>query len=595
MKISRIALLRNKWHNLLLVCPLFFFLPLTTPVFANPQHPYLPRLFASVKDIPLDKRVAAARDTYKQNCRKMDEADAMKCLDELTDEAHKLDDLPLECAVYDMRADYYSVNRGPNPKSVKYFDEGINFADRHRMLLEVGIYQHRKAVYYFLYKDNIQACKYFLLSDDNFRKVGLDNVPDVGLYFSETAGFYYSVGDLANARANLREALQYKLPVARTRIGVITALGLTYRKSRDYNIAMKYFNYALHLSTAAKDSAWIAITNGNIGSVYFLLHQYKKALPLIEADYRESVKYDQIINSAIALLRLVAINIEAGNLKKASLQLDTADKILIRAGNDVLAFRVQYYDLKANVYDKLNEREKSLSYRKQYELVKDSVDKRDNIAAIERVRLQWETDKSRAELSRLKTASEISDLKQNTIIVILIMAIAITGLIYNRQRLKAKKDKELLASEKRLVDEELKYATLALHEYTENLRQKNLLIEEFKMEVERLQLRSDDMDGAKLLEKMTQAHIMTDENWNEFKKLFVRVHPTFIYNLRNQYDNLSSTDMRLLALLKLRLNNRETAGMLGITTDGVKKAKQRLRKKMNIPTEVEIEDILLKL
>ena len=36
---------------------------------------------------------------------------------------------------------------------------------------------------------------------------------------------------------------------------------------------------------------------------------------------------------------------------------------------------------------------------------------------------------------------------------------------------------------------------------------------------------------------------------------------------------------RLLALIRLKLNNREMAGMLGITVEGVKKAKQRLRKK----------------
>src|SRR5699024_1100634 len=119
---------------------------------------------------------------------------------------------------------------------------------------------------------------------------------------------------------------------------------LTYRNDGQYNEAMTYFNNALKMANAVKDSAWIAIAAGNIGSVYFLRHQYGKALPLIQADYRQSLKYDQKLNSAIALLRLVRINIDSRKYKQAGLQLAIADKLLLNTGEDVLIQRVQYYD-----------------------------------------------------------------------------------------------------------------------------------------------------------------------------------------------------------------------------------------------------------
>jgi DNA-binding CsgD family transcriptional regulator len=75
---------------------------------------------------------------------------------------------------------------------------------------------------------------------------------------------------------------------------------------------------------------------------------------------------------------------------------------------------------------------------------------------------------------------------------------------------------------------------------------------------------------------------MTDENWNDFKKLFSNVYPGFFINLSKGYPQLSAADTRLLALVKLGLNNAEMANMLGITVEGIKKAKQRLRKKINI-------------
>jgi DNA-binding CsgD family transcriptional regulator len=323
-----------------------------------------------------------------------------------------------------------------------------------------------------------------------------------------------------------------------------------------------------------------------------LQQQYDKALPLIQADYSQSLRYDQTLNSAIALLRLIRISLDQGKLKLAGLQLDTADKLLLKTGEDVLTQRVQYYELKAILSEHFKNVEKAVVYRNISENLKDSVAKRDNITAIERVRLQWIMEKSHVELNNLKKSAQIEAFKQNTIIVVLLLLIVISILIYNRHRLKEKKDKELIISEKLRVDEELKNATLALNGYTERLMQKNILIDEIKTELENVQLRFSDADIADSLDKMMEAHIMTDDNWGQFKKLFSRVHATFFYNLRHKYDNLSGTDIRLLALIKLKLNNKEMAGMLGITVDGVKKAKQRLRKKMSLSKDEEIEDIV---
>jgi tetratricopeptide (TPR) repeat protein len=587
LNLPRLRLLSIITVWLLLLGPMF-----TYAVNQGGKPVYQTGLFIALKDTSDVNRVEAARAIYRLNCRKMNEADAMKSLDDMKRLALQLNDIKLECAIYDMRADYYSVNRGYNAKSNAYFDNAIAFAREARLKLETGIYQHRKANYYFLYKQNTAACRNYLLSEQNLREVGFGNVPGIGNLFSETANFYYSLGDFDNARGNLKLALKYQPGVSSTRINIMNTIGLTYRNDRQYNTAIRYFNSALKMASNKKDSVWMAITNGNIGSVYFLQHQYHKARPLIEADYRQSLKFDERLNSAIALLRLIRINIDNGELKPAAMQLDTADVILLKCPENVLMQRVQYYELKAEINERVGNVAEAVKDRDISENLRDSVAKRDNITAIERVRLQWVIDKSREEFDNLKKSAEIDAFKQNTIIVVLLLLITITVLIYNRQRLKAKKDKELLASEKLRVDEELKNATLVLRGYTENLMQKNILIDEIKIELENVQLKYNDAGVAGNLDKMMQAHIMTDENWAEFKKLFSRVHTTFFYNLRHTYHNLSGTDIRLLALIKLKLNNREMSGMLGITVDGVKKAKQRLRKKMNLLEDDEIEDIV---
>jgi len=147
--------------------------------------------------------------------------------------------------------------------------------------------------------------------------------------------------------------------------------------------------------------------------------------------------------------------------------------------------------------------------------------------------------------------------------------------------MKSKKDRALLLAEKQVIDERLKNARIALHGFTENIRQKNKLIENFKQEIEKLSAQSVDKTDADHLEKLLQANIMTNENWGEFKRLFSKVYPGFFVNLSKENPNLSTTDIRIITLMKLGLSNAEMANMLGITIEGIKKGKQRLRKKID--------------
>ena len=56
----------------------------------------------------------------------------------------------------------------------------------------------------------------------------------------------------------------------------------------------------------------------------------------------------------------------------------------------------------------------------------------------------------------------------------------------------------------------------------------------------------------------------------------------FQEELKKCYPNLTSYDLRLSIYLKANLSTKEIAILLNITPDSVKKAKHRLRKKMNI-------------
>lgn len=547
--------------------------------------------FNSLVNVKPAERVSTATSIYKKNFRHVPEALAMRYLDQLTLLARQLNDKDLECVVFDLKADYYAVNLRYNNKSIAYYQQAIDFATENKMPLYAAIYLHHEGRFYYNFKRNTIACLSFLKAQEGFKAIGFDKVPDMSTYYSQLADFYYHLGDYINAEIQLQNALKFPISSLRDKITMINTLGLIRRNRREYPQALSYFNKALDLAKQSKDTVWMGIATGNIGSVYFNLGNYERALPHIKIDYAQSLKYGEKDNAAIALLRLVKINLQKNAVAQSVKLLDTAELLIKNSAIPLLSIKTDIYDLRAQCYEKMGNPARALAFRKIYELAKDSLAAQNNIAAVDVVKMQYAIGKQLAEDSRLKAQAR----ERNAMFIILFLLVVILILLYSRQTLKARKDKELLSSEKRRVDEELKYTAMKLQTYTEHIRKNNKLIDSFKEQIDQLKNKNVDSSVVGHLEELMRAHIMTDSNWLEFKKIFMKVYPDFLFNLKKNFLNLSETDIRLLTLIKLQSSNKEMASMLGITPDGIKKARQRLRKKMQLSDGLTIEDVISRL
>ena len=57
--------------------------------------------------------------------------------------------------------------------------------------------------------------------------------------------------------------------------------------------------------------------------------------------------------------------------------------------------------------------------------------------------------------------------------------------------------------------------------------------------------------------------------------------------------DLGNADLKLCALLKLNLNTKESANILGISQESVKTARYRVRKKLNLAREDNLVSYLM--
>ncbi|WP_304234769.1 LamG domain-containing protein [Jiulongibacter sediminis] len=74
----------------------------------------------------------------------------------------------------------------------------------------------------------------------------------------------------------------------------------------------------------------------------------------------------------------------------------------------------------------------------------------------------------------------------------------------------------------------------------------------------------------------------SEANWEVFKSQFMEMHDGFDRKLREKNQSITDNEIRLAALVKMKLSNKEIAEMLNVQPESVKKSKFRLKKKLSL-------------
>ena len=190
-----------------------------------------------------------------------------------------------------------------------------------------------------------------------------------------------------------------------------------------------------------------------------------------------------------------------------------------------------------------------------------------------------------------------NSLKIGTAAEAVFMAFALADRVnfYRTEKNRLESEKELETSGRIKAEDELKNAEELLMDYTQNLKQQNSLIERFKDDLQKLEFkikgRELQKDQTEQIDLLLKSIILTEDDWISFRKLFDQVYEGYIFRVKSRYHGLTETDIRLITLMKLKLNQREMSNMLGVTTEAVRKSKQRLRKKLGLTGEGMEEEL----
>lgn len=104
--------------------------------------------------------------------------------------------------------------------------------------------------------------------------------------------------------------------------------------------------------------------------------------------------------------------------------------------------------------------------------------------------------------------------------------------------------------------------------------------------------RRSQRDLTPLLHRMRQAEGNL-EFWNIYQKNFDLIHEHFFRNLQERYPQLTSSDLKFCALLRLNLSTKDIAKFANISVRGVESARLRLRKKFALTTDQNLVEFLI--
>ncbi len=197
------------------------------------------------------------------------------------------------------------------------------------------------------------------------------------------------------------------------------------------------------------------------------------------------------------------------------------------------------------------------------------------------------------EISLLNEREKVSTLQKWLLFSALILSALALGFGYYgfRQRIK----RSLLEKEK--VTKELEFKKKELLTKVLQLSKKNEFLQELEQEVTQLKnsVGSSIRQSTNRIDRMITNDTIDHEEWDQFSKEFSSVHEDFIQKITKEFGMFSQSEMRLISLLKMNLSSKEIANILRISDEGIKKARYRLRKKMNLESGQDLQGLVLAL
>lgn len=176
---------------------------------------------------------------------------------------------------------------------------------------------------------------------------------------------------------------------------------------------------------------------------------------------------------------------------------------------------------------------------------------------------------------------------------LIIIGMVLIGL---RNKRRAETQKALIhQQEKQIAENELSNKQDELIKLSAHIVSKNDLLGSIEKDLEYYTSLIENKSDKRVMEplkKVIQNKIDDSSDWEQFQNQFSAAYPKFVESLSNGYPDLRTADIKLCCYLKMSMNTKEVAKVTGLSVRAVENKRYRLRKKLNLNTEISLDSFI---
>lgn len=216
------------------------------------------------------------------------------------------------------------------------------------------------------------------------------------------------------------------------------------------------------------------------------------------------------------------------------------------------------------------------SFFEKYKLIQDSITKRKSIKTEQEFTAKYDVLKKENKINELELNNKIEQRTKWLIFLVLLITLIVGVYVVNKYRVNTvllNQKIKIEQIEKEQIEERLKKKESELTSKIDML-QSNIRI------IEQLKSRSKTTATVEELISTFDQRYISEGQWSSIILQFQSIYEGYIQGLKAVNSNITKNDMKLAILIKLKYSNKGMAEVLNISNEGVKKAKQRLKKKV---------------
>ena len=153
---------------------------------------------------------------------------------------------------------------------------------------------------------------------------------------------------------------------------------------------------------------------------------------------------------------------------------------------------------------------------------------------------------------------------------------------------------KLMSREKELLEEQLGQKEREITMQAMHALEKDKFLNELQKRVKTVEsdLGDEVPSSLKEISKDIKSQITAEKSWDNFMLHFEQVHPRFFQKLKGKFTQLTNNDLRLAGYVKLGMDNKEIARLIGVEIGTVKTNLHRLKQKFGLSVDERLREVI---